>query len=388
MNLNLKRFVSGLLLIVLLLSTLLVSGCNETANPTTLKTSQSDILKTAKIGIVTPTLSASEDEYRGAQRVDAKYPGLVKHIVLPDNFSEEQETAISQITSLGDDKDVKGIIICAGYSGILPAIQKVKEKRPDMIVVTAPIWDDPDMMAKYIDLCLDTDWVQRGITIPTKAQQMGAKTFIHYSFPTHMAKEVIAKRHDKMKETCEKLGMTFVDVLTPDPQAGAGRPAMLQFLQQDIPMQIQKYGKDTCIFGTNCPMQDVIIAKALELKFIMAEQCCPTPTQGFPAAMNLAIAPEDAGNFDKINDMIRQKAAEAGVTGRLSTWPVPVGYFLPEFSAEVVRGMIAGSLPKTNILTEQLQTIAKQVAGVGVTFNKMKPEINNYYLIIEDSIIY
>jgi hypothetical protein len=380
-NFHSKRALSWILNIVILSSILLLFGCGKTEPKTTAAGS-------FKIGIVTPTLSASEDEYRGAQRVVNKYPGMVKHIVLPDNFSEEQETAISQITSLGDDKDIKGIIICAGYSGILPAIQKVKENRPDMVVVTAPIWDDPDAMAKYIDLCLDTDWVQRGITIPAKAQQMGAKTFIHYSFPTHMAKEVISKRHDKMKETCEKLGMTFVDMLTPDPQAGAGVPAMLQFLQQDIPMQIEKYGPDTCIFGTNCPMQDVIIAEALKLKFIMAEQCCPTPTQGFPAAMNLAIAPEDAGNFDKINAAIKEKAAAAGMTGRLSTWPVPIGVFLPEFSAEVVRGIVKGELPRTDISLEQLQAIANKVAGVDVTFNKMKEDINNYYLVIEDSIIY
>lgn len=112
-----------------------------------------------KVGIVTPPLSASEDEFRGAVRTSQKYPGMVKHISLPANFSEEQETAISQILSLGDDPDVKAVIICAGYSGILPAIQKIKSKRPEVIVITAPIWDDPDMMAKYVDLALDTDWV-------------------------------------------------------------------------------------------------------------------------------------------------------------------------------------------------------------------------------------
>lgn len=339
-----------------------------------------------KIGVVTPNLSASEDEFRGGDKMAKKYPGVVKHITLPENFSAEQETAITQIVSLADDKDMKAIVICAGYAGILPAIQKVKAKRPEVIFITAPIWDDPDMMAKYVDLALDTDWLKRGETIPTKAQKMGAKTFIHYSFPTHMAKELLAKRRDKMKATCEKLGMVFVDVSTPDPQTGGGPSVMLQFLQEDIPRQIAKYGKDTAIFGTNCPMQDVIIAKALELGFIMPEQCCPTPTQGYPAAMGLEIKPEDAGNFDKINAMIKAKAAEKHCTGRLSTWPVPVGVFFPEFSVEVARGMIEGKLKKTDM--DQLHALAKNVAGVDVTFNRMKPELDNYLLIIMDSIIY
>ncbi len=339
-----------------------------------------------RIGVVTPTLSASEDEFRGGAKMVDMYPAEVKHIVLPDNFSAEQETAITQIVSLGAEKDMKAIVICAGYSGILPAIQKVKEKRPDMLVITAPIWDDPDMMAKYVDLALDTDWLRRGETIPTKAHTMGAETFIHYSFPTHMAKELLAKRRDAMKATSEKLGMTFVEVSTPDPQTGSGPSAMLQFLGEDIPRQIAKYGKDTAIFGTNCPMQDVIIAKALELGFIMPEQCCPTPTQGYPAAMSLEIKPEDAGDFDKINAMIKEKAAAAGCAGRLSTWPVPVGVFFPEFSVEVARGV----LDKTMTLKDEaaLKTLAKKVAGVDVSFARMKPELDNYHLIIMDSVIY
>lgn len=339
-----------------------------------------------KIGIVTPTLSKSEDEFRGAVRVSEKHPGMIKHISLPENYSEEQETAITQILSLGDDPEIKAIIICAGYSGILPAIQKIKEKRPEMLVITAPIWDDPDMMAKYVDLCLDTDWVQRGRTIPTKANKMGAKTFIHYSFPTHMAKEVLAKRRDMMKETAESLDMKFIEINTPDPTTGAGPSPMLQFLMEDIPRQIARYGKDTAIFGTNCPMQDVIIAKALELGFIMPEQCCPTPTQGFPAAMELEITKEDAGNFNKLNKIIADKAAAAGVTGRLSTWPVPVGYFFPEFSTELAIEKLEGKISGFDI--PQLEPAAKQVAGVDVHFSKMKPDLNNYYLIIMDSIIY
>ena len=37
---------------------------------------------------------------------------------------------------------------------------------------------------------------------------------------------------------------------------------------------------------------------------------------------------------------------------------------------------------------ESLKPIAEEVAGVDVHFNKMKPEIDNYYLIIMDSIFY
>lgn len=136
-----------------------IVGCTAKANEA-VTVDQTD--QTAfKIGIVTPTLSTSEDEYRGAENMVAKYPGIVKHITLPENFSTEIETGLSQITSLADDPEMKAIIVVSGQSGLLPAFQKIEEKRPDIITMTAPIWDDPELMSKYIDVCIDTDWVRR-----------------------------------------------------------------------------------------------------------------------------------------------------------------------------------------------------------------------------------
>lgn len=342
-----------------------------------------------KIGIVTPTLSTSEDEFRAADNMAKKYPDIVKHITLPENFSTEIETAISQIVSLSDDPEMKAIIVVSGQSGLLPAIQKVEEKRPEIITITAPIWDDPDMMAQYVDINLDTDWARRGVTITEKAQKMGAKTFIHYSFPTHLAKEAISKRKDMMKETCEKLGMTFVEVVTPDPQTGDGVGPMQQFLREDIPRQIAKYGPDTNIFGSNCPMYDVIIDEALKLKFIVAEQCCPTPTQAFPTVMNLEIAPEDVGNYEKINGMIREKAKEADMTGRLAGWPIPVTIFLPEYAVELAKDMIDNDRKTEDVMNKTfLDAFGKEKFGVGVDFAPMKPESKNYYLMVMESIFY
>lgn len=386
-----KKFLSVLLMATMLFS---IVGCtakaNESSEPVEVNevaTAEEAEEMSFKIGIVTPTLSTSEDEYRGAENMVAKYPGIVKHITLPENFSTEIETGLSQITSLADDPDMKAIIVVSGQSGLLPAFQKIEEKRPDIITMTAPIWDDPELMSKYIDVCIDTDWVRRGETIAKKANDMGAKTIIHYSFPTHMAKEVIVARKDMMKATAESLGMTFVEVSTPDPQTGNGPAAMQQFLREDIPRQIEKYGVDTNIFGTNCPMYDVILDEALKSKFIVAEQCCPTPTQAYPTVMNLAIDEEDAGDFDKINQMISEKAAEADMTGRLSGWPVPVTVYVPEYAVELAKKMIEDpSFDYKNL--DNLEAFSTETFGVSAEFNRLKPELDNYFVLIMESIFY
>lgn len=375
-----KKLLSVLLSAVMMVTFL--TGCTQSGGE---KTSKDEY----HIAIVTPTLSTSEDEYRAGEEMAKKYPEIVKHLTLPENFEEEIETCISTIVSAADDPLMKAVVVSSGQSGLIPAFQQIKEKNPDILTVTAPIFDEPEMMSKYIDLNLDTNWLERGRTIVEKANKMGAKTFVHYSFPTHLSKPLISARKDKMKETCEKLGMKFVEVVTPDPQTGDSVEAMQQFLQEDIPRQIKKYGKDTNIFGSNCPMYDVIIKEALNLKYIVAEQCCPTPTQAYPTVLGLEISEEDQSNFDKINNMISEKVDAAGMKGRLSGWPIPVTVYMPQFAVEVAKEVIENDFDYKD--ATKLNELTKEKFGVEVDYAKLEDKgktFDNYFVMLMESIFY
>ena len=384
-----KKKLSIFLVLVMMASMLLTACGNKQTEETQETTAQTETEETEEayhIAVVTPTLSVSEDEFRAGEQLEEQYPDIVKHLVLPEKFDTEIEGCISTIVSAADDPLMKAVIVSSGQSGLIPAFQQLKEKNPDIITISSAIYDEPDMMSENIDLNLDMDAIRRGETIPKKAYEMGAKTFIHYSFPTHLAKPTITARRDQVKKTCEELGMEFVEVITPDPQTGNGPEAMQQFLQEDIPRQIEKYGVDTNIFGTNCPMYDVIIAKALELKYTVAEQCCPTPTQAYPTVLGLEIAEEDATNFDKINEMIAEKVDAQGMKGRLSGWPIPVTIFLPKFGVEVAMEMIANSEFDPNN-AENLGNLAKDKFGLEVDFQQYE-DYENYYMFIMESIYY
>lgn len=375
-----KKLLSVLLSAVMMVT--FSTGCTQSGGE---KNSKDEY----HIAIVTPTLSTSEDEYRAGEEMAKKYPEIVKHLTLPENFEEEIETCISTIVSAADDPLMKAVVVSSGQSGLIPAFQQIKEKNPDILTITAPIFDEPEMMSKYIDLNLDTNWLERGRTIVEKANKMGAKTFVHYSFPTHLSKPLISARKDKMKETCKKLGMKFVEVVTPDPQTGDSVEAMQQFLQEDIPRQIKKYGKDTNIFGSNCPMYDVIIKEALNLKYTVAEQCCPTPTQAYPTVLGLEISEEDQSNFDKINNMISEKVDAAGMKGRLSGWPIPVTVYMPQFGVEVAKEVIENDFDYKD--AKKLNELTKEKFGVEVDYTKLEDKgktFDNYFVMLMESIFY
>ncbi|MGJ0845372.1 Protein of unknown function [Tissierella praeacuta DSM 18095] len=387
-----KKIIALLLSLMLTISLVACQGKDEVKNDSQVVSQENvndESNKIFKIGIVTPTLSTSEDEFRAGAEMVEKYPDIVKHITLPENFNAELETGISQILSLADDPEMKAIIVNSGQSGLLPAFEKIKEKRPDILTI-ATMMDEPELMAKYVDINFSTDWARRGVTIPTKAKEMGAKTFIHYSFPTHLAKEAVATRKDAMEKTCKELGLEFVEIITPDPQTGDGPAAMQQFLREDIPRQIAKYGPDTNIFGSNCPMYDVILDEALKLKYTVAEQCCPTPTQAYPTVMNLEIEPEDLGNYDKINDMIAKKAAEAGMTGRLSGWAMPSQIYVPKFEIELAKYIIENNLElNEDILNKEfLDDFSEKAMGVRADFKPLDENTDNYFMLILESIYY
>ncbi|MDI6638097.1 MAG: DUF3798 domain-containing protein [Bacillota bacterium] len=342
--------------------------------------------ETYKIGVVTGTVSQGEDEYRGAEKVKAKHGDMIKHVTYPDNFMQEQETTIAQITGMAADKDVKAIVVCQAVPGTVAAIRKVRATRPDIIFLLGVPHEDPKIVNETADLVLETDNLARGETIVRLAKQLGAKKFLHYSFPRHMSMELLAKRRDIMKAECEKLGIEFVFVTAPDPMGESGIPGAQQFILEDVPRQVAKYGKDIALFSTNCAMQEPLITAALQTGAIFPEQCCPSPTHGYPGALGLEITDEMKGNMPAILKAINEAIIAKGGAGRFATWPVPVNMLFVEAGVELARDAIAGkiNLSDTKAVTAKLESLA----GVKMNIKKYDDKKGNFYLLTSGSVVF
>jgi len=172
-----------------------------------------------KVGVMTGTTSQGEEEYQAAQEMIRKYPGRIIHVTYPDKFMDEQETTIQQILSMAADPDVKAIALVQGVPGTAAAIDKVKEIRPDMFFINIVPHEDPMLSAQKADLVLETDNPKRGVTIVELAHRMGAKTFVHISFPRHMSYPLLSERRDIMKAECENAGWSGSSSTLPTRQA-------------------------------------------------------------------------------------------------------------------------------------------------------------------------
>ena len=363
-----KRFMSVLLIVLMLLT---ATGMTMAAD--------------YKIGVVTGTVSQGEDEYRGAEHVAAKYGDMIKHVIYPDQFMQEQETTIAQIVQLASDSSVKAIVVSQAVPGTTAAIRQVRDIRPEVKFILGVPHEDPWMVEEAADVILETDNLGRGRTIVQLAYKMGAKKFLHYSFPRHMSYELLAQRRDIMKDEAEKLGMEFIDVTAPDPASDAGIPGAQQFVLEDVPRQVAEHGKDIALFSTNCAMQEPLIIKALDTGAIFPEQCCPSPTHGYPGALGLKITDEMQGDMNAILAAIDEAVVAKGGGGRFGTWGVSFNMMTVEAGVELARAAIEQGLDFDDM--DAVAKVFADTAGLPAQATR-RSDAGNFYMFTMGSVVF
>ena len=177
------------------------------------------------------------------------------------------------------------------------------------------------MAQTVCDIATQPDELARGVSIIESAQQMGVKHFVHYSFPRHMSMVLLARRRDIMIAECAKRGIEFHFVTAPDPTGEQGLPGSQQFILEDVPRELAKYGPQTAFFSTNDGMQEPLIKAIWNARQgYFVEQSTPGPTAGYPAALGLNIPPERAGDMAWISAENKRLIAEHGMSGHFGTW--------------------------------------------------------------------
>lgn len=367
-------------------------GCTKPAEPTAPAAEPAAGAEPAKykIGIMTGTTSQGEEEYRAAEAMKAKYGDMIVTMTYPDDFMKEQETTIANVMAMAADPEVKAIIICQAVPGASAAIDKVKETRDDILFIAGVPGEDPAMIASKADLIFQVDELGMGATVIEQAKKMGAKTFVHYSFPRHMSYQLLAMRRDLFKQNCEANGIKFVDATAPDPTGDAGVPGAQQFILEDVPRKVAEFGKETAFFSTNCSMQEPMIKSVMMEKALFPQQCCPSPYHGYPGALGLAIPEDKKGDVAYIIEEISTKVKEAGMEGRMSTWPVPVNMMFVEGGVEYAKAYLDGET-EGKVDIKKAGEIFNGVAGAEMTIKSFDEEgvkLDNFLMILSDYITF
>ena len=348
------------------------------------------------IGVVTGTVSQSEDDLRGAEQLIKEYGsvkdgGMIQHITYPDDFMSQQETYISNVVALADDPLMKAIVINQAVPGAAEAFKRVRAKRPDILLLAGEPHEDPLVIQQAADLAVSNDFVSRGYTIIWAAKQLGAKNFVHISFPRHMSYETLGRRRAIMEEACKDLGINFYFETAPDPTSDVGVAGAQQFILEKVPQWVQKYGKDTAFFCTNDAHTEPLLKQLLAYGGIFVEADLPSPLMGYPGALGLDLSKE-AGDFPAILKKVEKAVIDKGGAGRFGTWAFSYGYTVTAGLGEFAKRVIEGNAKKDS-LKDVFDAFGKYTPGAkwnGAYYTDMATGVRarNQVLIYMDTYIF
>ncbi len=305
------------------------------------------------IGVVTGTVSQSEDDLRGAEEIIKRYGkvsdgGMIQHVTYPDSFMDQQETTITQIVSLADDPEMKAIVVNQSVPGTAEAFKRIREKRPDILLLSGEPHEDPLVIQAAADMAVSADFISRGYTIIWAAKQLGAETFVHISFPRHMSYESLGLRRQIMEQACKDLGIKFVFETAPDPTSDVGVAGAQQFILEKTPQWIEKYGKNAAFFCTNDAHTEPLLKQLLVYGGYFVEADLPSPLMGYPGALGIDLSAE-AGNFPAILNKVEEAVVAKGGSGRFGTWAFSYGFSLTAGLCEYAKRVVEGTAEKGSV---------------------------------------
>jgi DNA-binding LacI/PurR family transcriptional regulator len=343
------------------------------------------------IGIVTGSVSQSEDDRRGAEAFQAKYgEDRVKLAIYPDNFTEELETTVQTIVNLSDDPDMKAIIVNQAVPGTTEAFRKIKERRPDILCIAGESHEDLPEIGSAADLVCNNDFVARGYLMIKTAHDLGCDTFVHISFPRHMSYETMSRRVAIMQETCKDLGMKFVLETAPDPTSDVGVSGAQAYILEKVPEWVQKYGEKAAYFCTNDAHTEPLLKQLLEYGGYFIEADLPSPTMGYPGALGLDLTAE-AGDYEKILAKVEKAVVEKGGAGRFGTWAFSYGYTVSAGLAQHAVNVINGEseLADMDDIAKAYEVFSPGASWNGSSYTNAETGVksDNTFLVYQDTYI-
>ena len=293
--------------------------------------------------------------------------GLIRHITYPDDFMAQRDAYIASVATLADDPLLKAIVVNEAIPGTAEAFQRIKAKRPEIYCLAGEAQEEPSVISPAADMVANLDFISRGYLIPWAAKQMGAKTFVHISFPRHMSQEAFGRRAAIMREACDELGIRIAFEKAPDPTSDNGLAGAYTFYVMPVAEWISKYspnGEKVAFFCTNNAHTELVLKRLFESKngiFIEADD--PSPLIGYPGALHLDLRPE-RGDSPAILKRVEDAIIAKGGAGHFGTWAYSYAYTtsagLGEYAVRILQGKA-----RKNSLKDLLAAYAKWTPGAG-----------------------
>ena len=108
---------------------------------------------------------------------------------------------------MANDTLMKAIVMNQAVPGATEGFRRVREMRPDILLLGGVPQKDPLVIGKVADLIMRNDFISAGYRVIWAAKQLGAKTLEKKKKKRHMSVETLTRRRMVFEQACNELGV-------------------------------------------------------------------------------------------------------------------------------------------------------------------------------------
>ncbi len=336
-----------------------------------------------KIAVITKPLSEDRETFETAQLLQQKHGDNIVTVTYPHNYTTHPEQIVSTITALADDPDVRVIIIPEVVDGTAAGISKLRETRNDILIITGMNAENAAEIAPLSDLCLIENKTATGTTIIEQAVSMKAKTFVYITCENDLANSAISAHKELLKETCSSLEISFIEAIAPDPFGVNGVTGTQAWINENVPLYVDEYGKNTAFYATNEAMSIPLVQQVAACGAILPQLCNPSPYHGFPEAFDIDLTDHEADTAHLLRQ-IESAIASYNNKGRMAAWSVPQNIIVlkagVDYSLQWCKGTVIKRCHRSTMIAS-IRSVASSDATVGYYTDEKRGKLSQSFAI-------
>ena len=381
---NIKKITSVTSAFIICLT---MSGCS--------KIKGEDIDVAAKLAVVTETKNEDEVGFESAEYISNTYKqknatglsnDIVEHIVLPENFADKKAETEKIMNSIKEDKELKAVVFTEKNSGMMEYIKDLKKERKDIITLSADMNASDKELIENIDLNYVSAKGDNMDDTVQLAKEMGAEAFIAYYTDEDMKSKDRKEGFRTLEEECEEQQIELVKV---NIQSGSDKYAMRKFISEDINKQIEKYGNDINLYGTNPDIDEVILKRGIKNKLIIAEVSDKCMMQELSEMFRIYRRSWDRGNYRGSSKYISDRTVKYEMNRRLGGIIMPDNIFTVYAATDIALALIEGGLDVESAYNSYfIERNINEKEGITAGFENVIEGVPSLKSVSVDQIIY
>lgn len=296
---------------------LLCFGCTGKTDDE--KATENAVAPEKKIALIIGSETQDGDANAMAQALKQQYGENLLVRSYSEDYVNDSLSITTIATELANDETVKAIVFGNGVESTAHAAQRVRELRSDMCIIVCNPVEEINDLVQNTNLILRLDYRSIADSMVRNAAEMGAKTFVFYTFQRHADYSFVKEMRKTAGEVCGELKIEYEETFSVDPYLkGSSGEIAKTFMSEDYYRKTKEFGDDIAVYSTDPFIEQELIRLSAEKKYIVAGTATLSPLS-FAGAFGVDVkGHETDGRY--VLAAVTNKLSKTESKDRMASW--------------------------------------------------------------------